>query len=59
MIYDLDTPLQFGKHKGRPVEDVLNEDPYYLYWCLENVEHFQVDAALQDEITRAAQRGRR
>jgi hypothetical protein len=54
MAYDLDTPLRFGKHKGRTVEDVMAEDPYYLFWCLENVESFEVDDALQDAITRAA-----
>ena len=55
--YDLDTPLAFGKYKGRTVEDVLEEDPAYLLWAAENVESFDVDAALQDAIVRAA-RGR-
>lgn len=56
MIYDLDTPLGFGKYKGQPVEDVLADDPSYLLWCLENVESFSVDQALEDEIVRAAGR---
>lgn len=53
-MYDLDDPLRFGKFKGRTVEDILDEAPEYLLWCLENVEQFEVDAALQDAITRAA-----
>ena len=56
MIYDLDTPLGFGKYKGQPVEDVLTEDPSYLLWAMENVASFEVDKALQDEIERAARR---
>lgn len=57
MTYDLDDCLPFGKHQGRLIEDVLDEDPNYLLWCLENVDDFEVDKALQDEITRRA-RGR-
>ena len=58
MMYDLDTPLDFGKYRGRVVEDVLVEDPAYLLWAMENVERFNVDNALYDEIVRAA-RGHR
>lgn len=54
MVYDLDTALDFGKHRGRTVEDLLGDDPRYLLWALENVERFEVDKALQDTITRAA-----
>lgn len=53
-LYDLDTVLDFGKHKGLTVEDVLNDDPRYLLWALENVERFEVDNALHDAIVRAA-----
>lgn len=53
MIYDLDTKLNFGKFKGRTVEEVLLAEPSYLLWLLENVERFEVDKALQDAIMRA------
>ncbi len=58
MAYDLDTQLDFGKFKGRTIEDILEEDggPGYLLWALETVERFEVDKALQDAITRAARR---
>ena len=58
MIYDLDDALQFGKHRGRTVEDVLEEDPGWLLWALENTDRFEVDKALEDAIVEAA-RGRR
>lgn len=54
--YDLDDVLNFGKYKGSTVDSVLEEDPKYLLWALENVERFEVDKALQDAITRAAGR---
>lgn len=58
MLYDLDDVMDFGKYKGKSVEDVLEEDPSYLLWLLENSERFEVDDALQDAITTAA-RGHR
>jgi len=54
--YDLDSILDFGKYKGRTVEDVLDEDPRYLLWALESVERFETDAAVADAIVRAARR---
>jgi uncharacterized protein (DUF3820 family) len=53
MVYDLDTPLAFGKYKGRTVEDVLQCDPAYLLWAMENVDQFEVD---DDAINRDARR---
>ena len=29
--------LQFGKYKGRTVEDVYSEDANYIKWCAENI----------------------
>lgn len=43
----------FGKHKGKSVEDVLSFDPSYLVWCLENLDWFDVDTGLEDEIYEA------
>ncbi len=54
MTYDLDSKLPFKKYPGRTVEEILEEDPRYLLWLLENVDSFEVDKALQDAIVRAA-----
>jgi hypothetical protein len=32
-----DTILRFGKHKGRFVSDLVDEDPDYLFWINQNV----------------------
>jgi hypothetical protein len=53
MMYDLDTKLGFGKYKGLTVEQILEHDPSYLLWLLENVERFEVDHVLQDTIMKA------
>ena len=52
---DLDDRFAFGRHKGKLVEDVLNDDPAWLLWAIEN-EVIEVDAALQDAITEAARK---
>lgn len=42
MVYKLNTILKFGKHKGKTVEQVLNNDPTYIRWCLKNVDFFEM-----------------
>jgi hypothetical protein len=56
MLYDLDTKLDFGKYKSYTVEQILEQDPSYLLWLIENVDRFEVDAALQDAIMKACGR---
>jgi len=35
-------PLPFGKHRGKTVRDVIDQDPTYLEWALLNVEGFEL-----------------
>lgn len=35
------TELWFGKHKGETVGDVMESDPGYLSWCVENIDWFE------------------
>lgn len=32
--------LRFGKYKTWTIQEVFEEDPKYLKWCLDNVEGF-------------------
>ncbi len=32
--------FNFGKYRGEIVQEVAKKDPDYIFWCLENVEHF-------------------
>lgn len=49
-MFTKESVLEFGKHKGETVEDVLKYDPSYLVWCIENLKWFDVDTVLDDEI---------
>lgn len=35
--------LSFGKHKGRTIEEVRQEDPAYIVWLDENVHQISID----------------
>ena len=39
----LDTVLNFGKHKGEQVEDLLDDDPGYLAWLYDEGYVFDLD----------------
>lgn len=32
----LEDEFKFGKHKGHQLEDVIEDDPDYIRWCVEN-----------------------
>ena len=34
--FALDDDLTFGKHKGKQVEDVVQDEPDYIRWLMEN-----------------------
>lgn len=35
--------LEFGKHKGKTVQQVMKEDPQWLHWALQNVPSFKLN----------------
>lgn len=35
-ILGLDDEFKFGKHQGQQVEDVVEDDPDYIYWIVQN-----------------------
>lgn len=39
----------FGKHKGKTVKQVMEEDPSYLLWADDNVEGFELSNYLRDK----------
>lgn len=41
----LEDEFKFGKHKGHQLEDVIEDDPNYLEWCIkEDVIAFDEEA---------------
>jgi uncharacterized protein (DUF3820 family) len=37
-----DYKFTFGKHKGETVKELVQKDPSYLVWCIENFDWFKV-----------------
>ena len=34
--------LNFGMHKGKTINQILEEDPTYIRWCIENISWFKL-----------------
>ncbi len=49
VIRDRDYILPFGKYKGTSVGDVLELNPGYLLWAVENIEWFDLHADILEE----------
>lgn len=49
-FYTADTKFDFGKYKGDTLNGILNTDPEYLKWCVDNVDWFCVEEEILDEI---------
>lgn len=43
----LETILTFGKYEGKQVEDLLDDDPGYLFWLAENTPTIFNDEAYE------------
>lgn len=48
--FGLKSRLNFGKHKGEEVQDVILEHPDYLLWCLDNIEWFELTPEAREEL---------
>jgi hypothetical protein len=49
--YKLETVLTFGKHKGKTIRVVLENDPSYIVWMAE-----ELDANFSQDVLIAAQK---
>ncbi len=45
--FSLDSILSFGKYKGYQIEDVIEDDPKYISWLIENTQHTFDEEAMQ------------
>ena len=48
-VYEFD----FGKFSGFTYEFVLNQDPFYLKWVIENFDDFLLDDAATEKLHQA------
>jgi hypothetical protein len=43
MHYSPETILNFGKHKGKLLKEVIEYDINYIVWCLIEIDNFYLD----------------
>lgn len=45
------TKLTFGKYKGQNIDDVIQHNPLYIIWCLDNVLGFELSEIQHEKLT--------
>lgn len=51
-IYEFQTTLSFGKYKGYTVKEILEDNPKYLLWAINNIEGFIVAEDVKEALER-------
>lgn len=46
----LDWVYPFGNYRGHSLEDVIELDPHYVRWCIDNISGFRLDATARGEL---------
>jgi uncharacterized protein (DUF3820 family) len=46
-IYSL---FNFGKYKGKTLLHVIDNDPQYIIWCINNIKDFNINDKLKVEL---------
>lgn len=60
--YKLDDKITFGKYSARvipvalTIRQIIDTDPEYLGWCLDNVGGFELDSEAEGELSDATMR---
>jgi hypothetical protein len=49
-LYKYDTIINFGLHKLSSINDVVKNDPSYIFWCIESIPDFYVTPQIIMEI---------
>lgn len=44
----LDEKITFGKHKGVILKTVIDRNPSYIVWCVNNIEWFKLNQEAKD-----------
>jgi len=54
-LYD---EMPFGKHKGKTIMQVMDDDLDWITWALENIKTFELSPPAEDEYNARFNRGR-
>ena len=49
MIYKPEDILRFGKHKGKSIRQIYEDDPTYIRWCLNSIDTFEMSCKNRKE----------
>ncbi len=50
MIVQRNQQLNFGKYKGKTLQNVIDLDPGYISWCLRAIDSFEVAEDVEQEL---------
>jgi hypothetical protein len=48
--YNLDSEFTFGKYAGKSIRQIMDLQPSYLDWCVNNLDHFYIAENMIEEI---------
>lgn len=43
LLRGINNVLEFGKHKGKTVQQIMKEDADWLHWALQNIKDFKLN----------------
>jgi uncharacterized protein (DUF3820 family) len=49
-IQGINDEFQFGKYKGKTLFYVLDTNPQYIIWCINNIKEFKIDNRLKNDL---------
>ena len=49
-VHQLDDALPFGKHKGKSLREVIEDDSSWIIWAMENIADFEISDLAQNEL---------
>lgn len=47
MVYSLDDVIDFGKYKNKTIREIIDDDPDYIEWALDETDNFGFDLDLE------------
>lgn len=48
--YGLYSRIKFGDHRGKWISTIIEKDPGYIRWCLDNVKDFRLTREAEIEL---------
>lgn len=49
-IRGINNKFRFGKYKGKTLLYVLDNNPQYIIWCINNIKEFKINNTLKNDL---------